>query len=68
MADFTTVQKSSSTGWIIGAIAVVLVLLFIVFAGGSGTTTGDGTLLPEGTPAIDSAPAAVPVPAPAPAE
>lgn len=30
MAEFTNVQKSSSAGWIIGAIVVAAVLLFLI--------------------------------------
>ena len=62
MADYTTVPKSGSQGWIIGAIVVVLVLLYIVFAGGTAPT-GDATLQPGTTPISEPAPAAVPAPA-----
>ena len=64
MADYTHVQKSNSTGWIIGAIVVVLVVLFIAFAGGGpGTISDDGAVGPDGTPIV--APATDPEPAPA---
>ncbi len=66
MADYTHIQKTSSTNWIIGAIVVVLILLFVVFAGGSGTGTDDAAVGPDGTPLL--APAATPEPAPAAAD
>jgi len=64
MADITTIQKTNAKGWIIGAIVVVLVLLYVVFAGGSAPT-GDATLQPGATPAIEPAPAVDPAPTPA---
>ena len=50
MADFTTSPTRSTGGWIIGAIVIGLIILFVIFADGSlppaeqGTTTAE----PEG--------------------
>ncbi|MFK7752959.1 MAG: hypothetical protein AB8B51_10440 [Sedimentitalea sp.] len=60
MSDFTTTQSRGSLGWIIGAIAVVLVLLFIIFGAGIEPVPGDGIVLPEaGAVPADPAPAVV---------
>ncbi len=63
MADFTNTQKSGSMGWIIGAVVVVLVILYIVFAGTSDPGTGTTVVLPDGTPTVEPATSAVPLPA-----
>ncbi|MHA6262258.1 hypothetical protein ACXYMO_03570 [Arenibacterium sp. CAU 1754] len=62
MADYTNVQKSSSAGWIIGAIAVAAVLLFlIVSAGNTPAPIDSGTASDAVAPSAETtAPAAEP--------
>lgn len=57
MADYTNVSRGSSTGWILGVIAAVAVLLFVLLSFGmspSSTTSPDGTepaaVAPEAVP------------------
>ena len=55
MADYTTGQTSGNGGWIIGAIVVGLIVLFLVFAGnapppGDATTTGEPAVLVPPSP------------------
>ena len=64
MSDFSTNRTGSSKGWIIGAIVVVLIVLFIVFSSGSAPPTGADAVVPDAAPASETAPAtgATPVP------
>jgi hypothetical protein len=64
MSDFSTNRTGSSKGWIIGAIVVVLVVLYIVFSSGSAPPTGGEATVPDATPSSETAPAAVAPPAP----
>lgn len=61
MADFTNVSRSSSTGWIIGVIAVVAVLFFVLMSSGTSPTDPAVTApeaVPTGADPATTAPAA----------
>ncbi len=60
MADYITAEKNNSKGWIIGSIVVVLVLLYIIVAGGTAPISGD----PQNVPVGETAPTIIPLPAP----
>lgn len=63
MADFISASKRSVVGWVVGVIAVGLLLLIIIL--GSGTATPPG---PQGAPEAVPQPEATPGTAPAPAD
>lgn len=68
MADHTTRQsRSGRMGWIIGALVLVLLVLFIIFGYGNRTPSDDGveTAPAINDPASDADPEAEPDAAPA---